>query len=155
MADVIKLVPKTAKDALAMIEALPPPHRAQVSPEWHARINSPSVDHWTLGYTAVRAEDGALIGQGGFKMPPVNGVVEIAYGISPPFEGRGYATQVARALLRVAFESAEVQMVIAHTLDPTGASSRVVLKAGFRSVGQVIDPEDGTVWRWERKREYA
>jgi RimJ/RimL family protein N-acetyltransferase len=30
------------------------------------------------------------------------------------------------------------------------ASARVLAKCGFRRVGEVIDPEDGLVWRWEK-----
>ena len=151
MADVLTLVPKTAQEAQAMVEAMSPHDRAQVSPVWLARIYSPTVDHWSLGYTLIRTEDGTPVGQCGFKGPPVDGLVEIAYGVAPPFEGRGYATEAARALAKIAFESGEVQTVIARTLHRANASSRVLQKADFRSVGEVIDPEDGPVWQWERK----
>ena len=152
MSEVLTLVPKTAEEARAMVAAMTPSDRAQVSPVWLARINSPSVDRWTLGYTLVRVQDGAHVGQCGFKSPPIEGVVEIAYGVAPEFEGRGYATQAAIALVRIAFESRSVQTVIAHTFEQNNASSRVLKKAGFRSLGQVIDPEDGPVWKWEQNR---
>ena len=84
--------------------------------------------------------------------PPRDGVVEIAYGVAPDFEGRGYATEAARALVDIAFQSSEVKRVIAHTLERTNASSRVLLKTGFQCAGQVIDPEDGAVWKWEYSR---
>jgi RimJ/RimL family protein N-acetyltransferase len=155
LASALKLVPKTAEEARAMVEAMAPLARAQLSPRWLSQLYSPTVDHWTLGYTLVRAEDGAPVGQCAFKSPPMDGVVEIAYGVAPEFEGRGYATEAARALVRIAFENSEVQAVIAHTSENTNASSRVLLKAGFRSIGQVTDPEDGLVWKWERKREPA
>lgn len=32
------------------------------------------------------------------------------------------------------------------------ASTRVLTKCGFAFIGEVIDPEDGLVLRWERKR---
>ena len=146
------LVPKSAADARAMVEAMSPHDRAQVSPEWLSRISDPTVDHWTLGYTMVRADDGMAVGHCGFRGPPQDGMVEIAYGVAPDFEGRGYATEAARALVEIAFESADVQTVIAHTLERTNASSRVLLKTGFQCAGQVTDPEDGAVWRWERSR---
>ena len=123
-----------------------PRDRAQVSRKWLARIDSPIVDQWTLGYTLIRSEDGASVGQCGFKSPPSDGIVEIAYGVASEFEGRGYATEAARALVCIALDSDNVRTVIAHTLEPTNASSRVLQKAGFCSVGQVIDPEDGAVW---------
>ena len=33
------------------------------------------------------------------------------------------------------------------------ASTRVLTKCGFRHVGEVMDPEDGLVWRWEKHKE--
>ena len=155
MPGILTLVPKTAEEARAMVEAMTPSDRAQVSPEWLARINSLTVDRWTLGYTLVRTQDGTQIGQCGFKSPPLDGVVEIAYGVAPEFEGRGYATEAALALVNIAFESSSVQTVIAHTFEQSNASSRVLKKAGFRSLGQVVDPEDGPVWKWERNRAKA
>ena len=41
-------------------------------------------------------------------------------------------------------------MVRAHTFLEANASTRVLTKCGFRSVGEVFDPEDGLVWTWEK-----
>lgn len=38
----------------------------------------------------------------------------------------------------------------AHTLPERNASTRVLEKCGFTLVGEVVDPDDGVVWRWER-----
>jgi ribosomal-protein-alanine N-acetyltransferase len=77
-------------------------------------------------------------------------MVEIAYGIAPSSQGKGYATEAARALVDFALSHATVKLLCAHTLPTTNASTRVLLKCGFRNVGSVMDPEDGLVWRWER-----
>jgi len=45
--------------------------------------------------------------------------------------------------------SAAVLRVIAHTLPETNASTRVLEKVGMNFVGEVIDPDDGRVWRWQ------
>ena len=155
MADALKLVPKTAEEAHAMVEGMSPEDRGQLSPEWLARIQSPTVDHWTLGYTLVRTDDGVPVGQCGFKGPPRDGFVEIAYMVAPEYEGRGYATEAARGLVEIALGSDKVRVVIAHTIERANASSRVLVKNGFATAGQVIDPEDGAVWKWERKRDQA
>jgi RimJ/RimL family protein N-acetyltransferase len=78
--------------------------------------------------------------------------VEIAYVINPECEGRGYATEAAEALVGFAFNSGDVRVVRAHTLPQSNASARVLTKSGFQRIGEVIDPEDGLVWRWERER---
>ncbi|MGA7096545.1 MAG: GNAT family N-acetyltransferase, partial [Acidimicrobiia bacterium] len=38
-------------------------------------------------------DDGALVGWGGWKGPPVNGVVELGYAVAPTRRGRGIATR--------------------------------------------------------------
>ena len=96
----------------------------------------------------------AAVGRCGFKGPPAaDGIVEIAYGIDPDHQGKGYATEAAEALVIFAFVSERVRVVRAHTLPEPNASTRVLTKCGFRYVGEVIDPEDGLVWRWEKSRD--
>ena len=79
-------------------------------------------------------------------------MVEIAYAIVPGHQGKGYATEVAKALTEYAFRSPEVTVVCAHTLPEGVASPRVLMKAGFRQLGEVVAPEEGLVWRFERAR---
>ncbi|MBD1877257.1 GNAT family N-acetyltransferase [Coleofasciculus sp. FACHB-T130] len=87
--------------------------------------------------------------------PDQGGVVEIAYGVDPEYQGRGYATEAARALVNFAFRSGQVRLVRAHTWAENNASMRVLAKCGFECIGEVVDPEDGLVWRWELQREAA
>jgi RimJ/RimL family protein N-acetyltransferase len=89
-----------------------------------------------------------LVGACGFKnAPDANGTVEIAYFCFPPFEGRGYAKAMAHALTEQALGSGAAQ-VIAHTLPQANPSTRVLKACGFVQEGEIIDPEDGRVWRW-------
>jgi len=55
------------------------------------------------------------------------------------------------ALVDFAFQRGAVRTVCAHTLEPLGASARVLDRCGFQSTGSVIDPEDDLVWRWEKR----
>src|SRR5207247_9533583 len=82
-------------------------------------------------------------------------VVDMSYGGKPDHQGKGYATEAAQALTAYAFSSGKVRVVRAHTRPEPTASSRVLVKCGFRRIGEVIDPEDGLVWRWERHRKEA
>jgi [ribosomal protein S5]-alanine N-acetyltransferase len=124
----------------------------EVSPEWLSRLRASTVtDAWVHGFVVVHRESGSAIGSAGFKGPPdEQGIVEIAYGIVPSHEGRGYATEAAGALVAFALESGQVRLLRAHTLPTPNASTRVLAKCGFEYIGEVIDPEDGLVWRWER-----
>ncbi len=153
----VRLVPKTRAEAFAMIEAMNSSDKAQVSADWLARLHASSAsDPWVHGFAIVRTENGEVVGNCGFTAPPGDdGVVEIAYGVAPEHQGRGYATEAARALIEYAFASGKVRIVRAHTL-PTGAASiRVLEKCGFRDVGEIDDPQDGRVRRFERGAEQA
>jgi [ribosomal protein S5]-alanine N-acetyltransferase len=126
-----------------------------ISPDWLRLLEaSTGADPWILGFGLLHLASGTVIGMGSFKGPPgEDGVVEIAYGIVPDFQGKGYATEAAQALVAFAFSSGKVRVVRAHTLPESNASTRVLTKCSFRHVGEVIDPEDGLVWRWEKNRE--
>ena len=149
----LTLVLQTSAELLASVEAMSPADRAEVSPDWLARVRaSTTPDPWTLGFAIVNRTDGKVVGSCGYKGPPgPDGVVEIAYGVEPAFQGRGYATEAARALTDYAFRSGAVCVVRAHTRPHNNASTRVLTKCGFERVGEVIDPEDGLVWRWEKR----
>jgi len=136
-----------------MIEAMSPAEKSEVSADWLALLQaSTSVDPWTHGFSMVLQTGEIVVGTAGFKGPPTaDGVVEIAYGVSPDQQGKGYATEAAAALTAYAFASGKVRVVRAHTLPESNASARVLTKCGFRRIGEVIDPEDGLVWRWEKE----
>jgi RimJ/RimL family protein N-acetyltransferase len=124
------------------------------SPAWLAALRaSKQADPWVHGFAIVHSESQSVIGTVGFKGPPdADGMVEIAYGIAPDFQGHGYATEAAQAGVEFAFGCDRVRLVRAHTLPTPNASSRVLTKCGFQRTGEVVDPEDGPVWRWERGR---
>jgi RimJ/RimL family protein N-acetyltransferase len=98
---------------------------------------------------------GQVVGTCAFKGPPApDGTIEIAYFTFPPFERRGHATAMASSLFQLAAESGSVRLVIAHTLPEHNASTRALTKLGFAYSGEVMDPEDGPVWRWERPADH-
>jgi ribosomal-protein-alanine N-acetyltransferase len=147
----LELVLQTPDEVLAWVASLPPADRAEVSPDWIARVRATAEgDPWSLSFAAVDRATGSTVGGCTFKGPPdADGVVEVAYGIDSPHRGRGFATEAAAALTGFAFDSGLVRLVRAHTKPDNGASARVLAKCGFRLVGEVIDPEDGLVCRWE------
>jgi RimJ/RimL family protein N-acetyltransferase len=148
----LRLVGKTRAEALAALDQMTPETRAQVSAAWLALVEgSEAEDMWVHGFAIVQRSDGKPVGMCGFKGPPDReGMVEIAYGVEPAQENKGYATEAAGALVGIAMECGKVRIVRAHTLPLANASSRVLTKCGFRKVGEVVDPEDGLVWRWEK-----
>jgi RimJ/RimL family protein N-acetyltransferase len=95
--------------------------------------------------------DGQAIGICAFKSAPTEaGEVELAYMTFPAFEGRGHATEMIGLLTAIA-EDADARP-IAHTLPEENASNKGLRRNGYAYAGEVEDPEDGLVWRWERRR---
>lgn len=66
----LRLVLQTPEETLASIEALSPADKAQVSPDWLARVRaSTGADPWTLGFTVVHRASATGIGSCGYKGP--------------------------------------------------------------------------------------
>ncbi len=149
--DRLVLVLNSVNEVRELIERLSDDMRAEVSPLWLERaLAATESDPWLHGFRITLREDGTIIGDAGFKGPPSDeGIVEIAYGLGPDHQGRGFATEAARALIEFARQTAGVRVVRAHTKHDNLASARVLAKCGFRFVGDVIDPGDGLVQRWE------
>jgi [ribosomal protein S5]-alanine N-acetyltransferase len=149
----LRLVLETTESVLARIDSMSPADRAQVSPEWVARMRSSAPSAWTHGFAIVERATNTAIGGAAFKGPPAAGAVEIAYGVDPDYRGRGYAKEAAAALVAFAFSNAAVRLVCAHTLPEKNPSTSVLTACGFEFLGEVLDPEDGLVWRWELPRD--
>lgn len=113
-------------------------------------MQASQIWHPWLPYMLLFHPDQALVGLGGFKsVPDPQRIVEIGYSVAPSYQGRGFATSAARQLVEIAFASKLVKCVCAHTLAEWNASTRVLEKCGMIKVSEIIDPEDGPVWRWE------
>ena len=127
--------------------------RKHVSETWLALVaKAAETDPWILGFEIYNTS-GTVVGNCGFKGPPdADGTVEIAYGINPEMQGKGYAKAAARELVNFAFADKRVRIVRAHTIEERNASASILRKCGFIPRGHVVDPEDGRVWRWELQR---
>jgi RimJ/RimL family protein N-acetyltransferase len=157
---VIRLVPATPdllRAALAGDDALAAALGCDVVPGWatfrralepkrEALAGGPEAERW--GPRLFLAGDPPeLVGWGGFKGPPREGVVELGYEIAESRQGRGLATDATRAMVAEAFADERVGAAIAHTLPERNASTRVLEKTGFRFDGEAREG-DRAVWRF-------
>ena len=97
-------------------------------------------------YVGLVRPDGSrlLIGSlGAFPRESAAAECEIGYSILPPYEGRGLATEAARALLNYLRGDDRLRSVVAHTLPRLAGSIRVMEKCGFLPDGDGEEP--GTV----------
>lgn len=136
------------------------------------RMGSPAPGGWpefpeAIGFTIERLamhpheadwwmhyfmQHGLIIGSGGFVGRPKKGVVEIGYEIAPGFRGRHLGTGAASALTEQAFDTGEVESVIAHTLAVEGPSTAILARLGYTKEEELRDAAGTLLWRWRLSR---
>lgn len=122
----------------------PPPPREQywrqVRETWPAYYARHGFGLWAT----VRREDGRLLGRCGLLAQEIDGErqVEVAYALAPEFQGRGYATEAARACRDHAFRTLDVPHVISLILPDNAASIRVAERNGM------------TIWKMANFKRY-
>ena len=81
-----------------------------------------------------------VAGFAGFRrFGPSKACKELMYGMAPQHWSRGYATEIAQALLRFGFEVLGAERIWARTDPPNAASIRVMEKAGMTYAGRERD----------------
>lgn len=103
------------------------------------------VSPW-IGYLAM--VEGQCVGTCAFKAPPRANRVEIAYFTFPSHEGHGYATEMTRELMNIAFDAHPGILLVAHTPAEENAANAVLKKLGFHLAGRGHDADQGEVWEW-------
>ena len=112
---------------------------------------NPASARWGTRFF-VTDEPRELVGLGGFKGKPKDGVVELGYAVAPGRQGRGIASAAVAAMLEEAFAEPDVTTVLADTLATPGPSPRVLEKNGFSRVGRGPDADGQETWRFSLSR---
>lgn len=77
-----------------------------------------------------------LVGSVGYFGPPnSDGVVEIGYSVIPEECGKGYATEMVRAIMDRAWQDKRVRLVVAEAHETNFASLKVLEHCGFVALG--------------------
>jgi ribosomal-protein-alanine N-acetyltransferase len=84
--------------------------------------------------------DGEPIGYAGLRHDEVAGrpEVEMMWFVDPDHWGHGYATELARETVRVAFDVLELDSVVAQTTPGNAASRTVMEKLGMVCEGDTV-----------------
>jgi RimJ/RimL family protein N-acetyltransferase len=96
-----------------------------------------SVEHWNehgFGHWIIRRrEDERFLGRCALRHVEVDGAneVEIGWAIRADDQRQGYATEAARAMLPIAFDTLALPNLVSFTLPFNVASRRVMEKLGF------------------------
>lgn len=103
------------------------------------------IQPW-IGYYVE--ENGNLVGNAGFKGPPINGTVEIAYGTNEAYRNQGFGTKICKQLIDLSLKTDPTIKIKARTFSEENFSAKILLKSNFLCIGTVYDPDDGEVWEW-------
>lgn len=112
------------------------------------RLDDGAAPQWST-HLFVDPAQRNLVGVGGYSHAPLAGSVEIAYYVVPELRGKGYATSATSHLVSYA-AAAGVRSVTAYTPGGFSPAAAVLRRLQFVKTHDLIDPERGAVWRWER-----
>jgi RimJ/RimL family protein N-acetyltransferase len=113
------------------------PHRTMAETSAALRVYGDVLRRRGFSFVAVtEREGGAVVGDGGLH--PIGGQgpdVELGYTLARGVWGRGYATELGRALVSHAFDVLEVPRVVAQVEPANDASRHVLEKLGMTERG--------------------
>jgi ribosomal-protein-alanine N-acetyltransferase len=102
-----------------------------------------ALQGWGIWLMLHRAEQ-VLLGDIGFKGPPdKRGAAEIGYSVLPAYQGQGYATEAAEALINWGLAQPGTRRIVANCRADNAASIRVLEKAGMHRTGR---DANGLTW---------
>ena len=96
-----------------------------------------AAEHWRLhdfGLWIFHSNStGDFVGYGGIKQAVVEGQpeIELAYAVRSAQWGKGFATEMSEAALRVGFQELHLERIVAFTLPDNHASRSVMEHCGF------------------------
>jgi ribosomal-protein-alanine N-acetyltransferase len=105
-----------------------------LSDEQSRQVLQRQIDRWERNGLGLWVwhdrEDGHFVGRGGLQHDAEVGV-ELAYAVMADDWGKGYATEIGEASLRIGFTQIQLPEIVCFTLPINIGSQRVMQKLGF------------------------
>jgi RimJ/RimL family protein N-acetyltransferase len=145
----LRITPLTAEQMGMLIKKPQPDEHLEAAllEMYTGCVGNPKDFLWYTNWQIFLRSDDTYIGSLCFMGAPLNGAVEIGYGIDNPYENQGYASEAVKALTEWAFTNQGVCSIMAETDHENLASMRVLEKNGFVRAG---DGEEGPRWAKEK-----
>jgi len=121
---------------------------------WVAAAARALADGTGLILTITEAATGTVVGSTALVWGEHWPRAELGHWIGRPFWGRGYATESARAVTDLGFETLDLDAVVCSTKGDNAASIRVLDRIGFRPDGHLVEvpaPARGETWYQARR----
>lgn len=114
-------------------------------------IRQQYIDNGIGRWAVIEKENGNFIGWSGLKFmkETVNGHTnyhDVGYRLMPAYWGKGYATESARAALKYAFMTMNLNAVYGTTLSGNKASQKALLKCGLHYINSYDYKGDEALW---------
>lgn len=111
-------------------------------------VEHPEQYAWYAAWKIIERQSGNVIGDCCFKGAPSEGAVEIGYGITQDYEGKGYTTEAVKTLCEWALAHEKVYFILAETEADNVKSQRVLEKNDFQPMGK--EGEEGPLFFQEK-----
>jgi [ribosomal protein S5]-alanine N-acetyltransferase len=116
--------------------SIPHPYSEEQAREWIAKAAKAFTEGEEAAFGVVLKSDRKLIGGAGLRdIDAAHSQAEMGCWIAVESWGRGYATEVSRAMLRFGFEELGLNRIYAHHMVRNPASGRVLARAGMKREG--------------------
>jgi ribosomal-protein-alanine N-acetyltransferase len=121
-----------------------PRERAELQMGFARTAEDPAAERYDL-WPLVERATGRVVGHCGLLDKEVDGKteIELVYVLARPVWGRGYATEIAEAIIQFASEKMGVKRLIALIEPGNVSSERVVAKLGMSLEKEVVRPGGG------------
>lgn len=100
------------------------------------------LQHWQARgfgmWVVLDAADKAFAGECGLRWQDDSGEIELSYGLSPRFRGRGLATEAAQAVIDHAREDLKLERVVAIARNNNHVSHRILEKLGMKLISREV-----------------
>ncbi len=113
----------------------PYPYQLSDAEEWLLRIPKGWAED-TAYVFLITGQDNNVIGCVGLNLKPLD-VWEIGYWIAKPWWGQGVVTEAAHAVMSWAEQTMRINKFVSGHFVDNPASGRVLMKLGFKAVGEV------------------
>lgn len=112
------------------------PRSAEESKDWIAkRLTEYDKNGFGLMPVYLKEND-VFIGWSGLKNLDNTDKIEVGYRFDKPYWGKGFATEVTKAIVAYALHELQINQLVAVTDLDNEASKKVLLKSGFEYISQ-------------------
>ena len=120
-----------------------PRDRGKLEKIFEEEVKNPFAEQYDL-WPVEEKQSKEVVGDCGLLAKEVDGKeeIELIYIFKASAWGKGYATEIGRAIVKYAFEELKLGRVIALIEPENKASERVALKVGMKFEKEVIRPEN-------------